>query len=84
MKFLFIAILLVISTAGVRAQSKDSVPVKSIIENGAGGDLLLGKENQRKKLHSSPGVLRKDSLQKTTTILSKKKKNKCKNRTSKR
>ncbi len=46
-------------------QSKDSLPAKPLIEKGATGDLIIGKENKKKQLSKSPQFLQQtDSLHK--------------------
>ena len=57
------------------AQSKDSVPARKVAENGAKGDIILGKQNKKDQLSASPQLLKqKDSLHKQVSTEPKKKK----------
>lgn len=72
--FIFFILL---TTASVMAQSKDSVPARKVVENGTNGDLILGKEKRKSQLTTSSQFLRqKDSSNKQTSIVPKKKKSK--------
>ena len=83
-KMRVILILIVLLTAQrMMAQLKDSVPARKAVENGTKGDLIIGKENKKSQLTSSPQLLRqKDSANKEASTLPKKKKAKCKGRKS--
>lgn len=39
------------------AQKEDSIPAKPLIEKGAQGDILIGKENQKSQLSAAPQML---------------------------
>jgi len=56
---------------------KDSIPIRSLVEKGAGGDILLGKETQRAQLIGTPQRLQMPGSAREKEIrLKKKAKNK--------
>jgi hypothetical protein len=65
----------------IMAQARDSVQTKKIIEQGAHGDIILGKQNQKKQLNASPEFLQqRDSVYDAKSTQPKKKKSKSKSR----
>ena len=63
------------------AQAKDSAPAKKVVEKGAQGDIILGKQNKKDQLNASPQQLQqKDSLHREVSNQSQKKKSKSKSR----
>jgi hypothetical protein len=76
--FIFTVLLM---SGRAEAQSKDSVPAKKIIEQGAKGDIITGKEVKKKQLNAPPKMLKQqDSAHKKTYMGPKKKKLKSKTR----
>jgi len=76
----FVFLFLTVNTK-IMAQVKDSVPAKKVAEQGAPGDIILGKQNKKSQLNASPELLqKKDSLHKEASPQPKKKKSKSKNR----
>ena len=76
MKKSFLALIAGIFTmnATIMAQGKDSIPVKKVVEKGANGDVILGKQNQKNQLGVAPQLLeQKDSLHNPTSTQKKKK-----------
>ena len=53
---------------------KDSITIRSLIEKGAGGDILLGKETQRTQLLGTPQRLQMPDSAREKKIQLKKKK----------
>ena len=39
------------------AQKQDSIPARSLVENGAQGDIILGKESKKSQLSAAPQIL---------------------------
>jgi len=76
--FIFSFVLL-ISFNGMA--QKDSIPIRSLVEKGAGGDILLGKETQRAQLIGTPQRLQMPDSARENEIHLKKKKAKNKNTT---
>ena len=61
------------------AQARDSMPAKKVVEQGAKGDIILGKQNKQNQLTAAPHQLQqKDSLHKEAPVKPKKKKSKAK------
>ncbi len=57
------------------AQSTDSISVRQIVENGSKGDIILGKEYQKKQLAFDPQLTKiKSPCKKQNAMCSKKKK----------
>ena len=69
-------VLIVCSTA--IAQKQDSVAVKSLVEKGSQGDILLGNENKKGQLSAAPQMLNITDSSQKKNIHSKKKKVKSK------
>jgi hypothetical protein len=85
MKKIRVILILVIflTTERIMAQSKDSVPARKLVESGTKGDLIIGDEKRKSQLTGSPQFLRqKDSSNKQTSTVPKKKKSKSKGRKS--
>jgi len=83
MKNISLALIFVIFSFNTKtmAQAKDSIPTKNVIEQGAKGDIILGKQNKQNQLTAAPQQLQqKDSLHKEASTHPKKKKSKNKNR----
>jgi len=60
---------------------KDSIPIRSLVEKGSGGDILLGKKTQRAQLIGTPQRLQMPDSARENEIHLKKKKAKNKNTT---
>jgi len=63
-KDIFISSFIFLVSCDSMAQNQDSIPVKSLVEKGARGDIILGKENQKNQLVATPEMLKADSSQK--------------------
>jgi len=63
------------------AQKQDSIPVRSLVERGAQGDVLLGKETRKAQLTSTPRGLQIPGSACEKKIYAKKKKAKPKKTT---
>jgi hypothetical protein len=69
--FIFSFVLLISSTG---MGQKDSIPIRSLVEKGAAGDILLGKETRKAQLLGTPQRLQMpDSAQEKDIHLKKKK-----------
>jgi len=78
-KINLIFIFLFITSGTLMAQSKDSASAKKVVEKGAKGDIILGKQNKKKQLTAAPTVLKKQhSLHQPNYIPPKKRKAKTK------
>ena len=74
-----ILIFLFMISGTIMAQNKDSIVSKKIVEKGAKGDIILGKQNKKKQLTAAPTVLKKQhSLHQPNYIPPKKRKAKTK------
>jgi len=68
-------------TTKIMAQAQGSAPAKRVVEKGAQGDIILGKQNKKNQLNASPQQRQqKDSLHPEVSNPSKKKKSKSKSR----
>ena len=67
--------VLVVCSVGM-AQKQDSVAVKSLVEKGSQGDILLGNENKKNQLSGAPQILNITDSSQKKDIHSKKKKQK--------
>jgi hypothetical protein len=76
----FVFLIFTINTK-IMAQVNDSVPANKVAEQGAQGDIILGKQNKKNQLNASPELLQqKDSVQKEASVQPKKKKPRSKSR----
>ncbi len=58
------------------AQKKDSIPVRSLVEKGSYGDVILGNQNKKARLSATPQMLNAADISQKKDIQVKKKENK--------
>jgi hypothetical protein len=63
-KNIFIFSFVSLASCAAMAQKQDSVPVRSLAEKAAKGDVILGQENKKKQLSATSSMLNAiDSIQ---------------------
>ena len=56
-KNIFIFSFVLLTSYDAMAQKQDPIPVRSLVEKGAQGDIILGKEHKKDQLSTRPQIL---------------------------